>query len=306
MTAIDFSGRVAIVTGAGNGLGRSHALMLAERGAKVVVNDLGGAVDGTGKSAAAADEVATLIKSKGGSAVANYDSVTDMEGAKRIAQTALDSFGRIDVLINNAGVLRDKTLAKMDLDAFRFVVDVHLNGSANCTQAVWAAMKEQGYGRIVMTSSGAGLYGNFGQSNYGAAKMGLVGLMNVLKLEGARCGILVNTVAPIAATRMTADMMPAHTLPYLRPEYISAAAAYLASEACTQSGLVMSAGAGYFACARMEESAGVFYDVDRTPAPEMVAERFDEIFDFSRARHYESAPEYIDNILGRFASKAAE
>lgn len=301
---ISFENRVAIITGAGNGLGRSHALLLAERGAKVVVNDLGGNVDGTGASTSAADAVVAEIKANGGEAVANYDSVTDEEGARRIAQAALDAWGRIDVLINNAGVLRDKTLAKMPLDWFRFVIDVHLIGSFNCTQAVWATMKDQGYGRIVMTSSGAGIYGNFGQSNYGAAKMALVGLMNVAKQEGARSGILVNTVAPIAATRMTADLMPQHTLEYLKSEYISAATAYLASETCTQTGLLMSAGAGYFALARVEESQGSYFDVARAPSPEMVEERFAEISDFSAARPYESAKEYLDNILSRFAPKA--
>jgi NAD(P)-dependent dehydrogenase (short-subunit alcohol dehydrogenase family) len=301
---ISFTDRVAIITGAGNGLGRSHALMLAARGARVVVNDLGGAVDGTGASTTPAEAVVAEIRANGGEAVANYDSVTDEEGARRIAQAALDAWGRIDILINNAGVLRDKTLAKMPLDWFRFVMDVHVMGAVNCTQAVWAAMKDQGYGRIVMTSSGAGMYGNFGQANYGAAKMALVGLMNVLKQEGRKNGILVNTVAPIAATRMTAELMPQHTLEYLKSEYISAAAAWLASEACTQAGLLMSAGAGYFALARLEEGAGTYFDVGREPVPEMVEERFAEISDFSAARPYGSAQDYLDNILARFAPKS--
>lgn len=302
--SIDFRDRVAIITGAGNGLGKAHALMLAERGAKIVVNDLGGSVDGTGASASAADAVVTEIRNMGGEAIANYDSVTDDAGAARMAEAALETWGRIDILINNAGVLRDKSFAKMPLEAFRFVMDVHLMGAVNCTQAVWPAMKEQNYGRIIMTSSGAGMYGNFGQSNYGAAKMALVGLMNVIKQEGGRSGILVNTVAPIAATRMTAELMPQHTLEYLKSEYISAAVAYLASETCTQTGLLMSAGAGYFALARLEESAGTYFDPDRAPAPEMVEERFSEISDFSQARSYDSAQEYMDNILSRFAKSA--
>jgi len=298
---ISFKDRVVIITGAGNGLGKAHALMLAARGARVVVNDLGGNVDGTGASSSAADAVVSEIKASGGDAVANYDNVTSEDGARRIAQSALDQWGRIDVLINNAGILRDKTLAKMPLDWFRSVIDVHLIGSFNCTQAVWGTMKEQGYGRIVMTSSGAGIYGNFGQSNYGAAKMALVGLMNVAKLEGHKNGILVNTVAPIAATRMTAELMPRHTLEHLKSDYISAATAYLASENCTETGLLMSAGAGYFALARVEESAGTYFDMDREPSPEMVEERFAEISDFSASRPYQSAPDYLDNILARFS-----
>ena len=200
---IRFDGRVAIVTGGGSGLGRSHALLLAARGAKVVINDLGGAVDGSGRSTAAADHVVAEICAGSGVAVASYDSVSDTAGAERIVNIAVERFGRLDILVNNAGFLRDKTFAKMEIADFRAVVDVHLMGAVHCTRAAWPYMKERNYGRVVMTTSGAGLYGNFGQSNYGAAKMGLVGLMNVIKLEGARNGILVNTVAPIAATRMT-------------------------------------------------------------------------------------------------------
>ena len=302
MTEIDFTGRVAIVTGAGNGLGRSHALMLAERGASVIVNDLGGAVDGSGSSTTAADETVDLIRSMGGKAIANYDSVTDPQGAMRIVETAMNAYGRIDVLINNAGVLRDRTLAKMDMEAFRFVVDVHLIGSANCSRAVWGVMKDQGYGRIVMTTSGAGLYGNFGQSNYGAAKLGVVGLMNVLKLEGARGGITVNTVAPVAATRMTEAMMPTEALPHLRSDYISAAAAYLASDVCKDTGVILSAGAGYFACARFEECEGVFFDTDKPATPEMILDKFSEISDFSTARPFASATDYMNKVLARFSA----
>jgi NAD(P)-dependent dehydrogenase (short-subunit alcohol dehydrogenase family) len=297
---IRFDGRVAIVTGAGSGLGRSHALMLAARGAKVVVNDLGGAVDGTGQSKAAADRVVAEIAAAGGEALANYESVTDPAGAARMVAAATDRFGRLDILVNNAGTLRDKTFAKMDLADFRAVIDVHLMGSANCTAAAWPHMRERNYGRVVMTSSGAGLYGNFGQSNYGAAKMALVGLMNVLKLEGARNGILVNTVAPIAATRMTAELMPKHALPYLKPELVSAAVAYLCSETCQASGDVISAGAGYFARAQMMEGEGVFFDPDAPADPDAVAAAYGRIGDLTHARAFDSANDYIEKVLGRF------
>jgi NAD(P)-dependent dehydrogenase (short-subunit alcohol dehydrogenase family) len=303
---IRFDGRVAIVTGAGSGLGRSHALMLAARGAKVVVNDLGGGVDGGGRSSEAADRVVGEIRAAGGEAVANYDSVSDEEGARRIVESAKNQFGRLDILVNNAGILRDKTFAKMAAADFRAVVDVHLMGSVYCTAAAWPHMRDAGYGRIVMTSSGAGLYGNFGQSNYGAAKMALVGLVNVIKLEGRKNGILINTVAPIAATRMTEALMPQHALPHLKSEYVSAAVAYLCSEACQSSGLVMSAGAGYFARAQMMEAEGVRLGPDEAGDPDAVASHFGAIADMSRARPFESASEYVDHALAPFAASPVE
>ncbi len=298
---VRFDSRVAVVTGAGSGLGRSHALMLASRGAKVLVNDLGGAVDGSGRSKSAADRVVAEIEASGGSAAANYDSVSDPAGAERLIAGALERFGRLDILVNNAGILRDKTFAKMELADFRAVVDVHLLGAVYCTRAAWPHMKERNYGRIVMTSSGAGLYGNFGQSNYGAAKMALVGLMNVLKLEGAKNGILVNTVAPIAATRMTEELMPKHALPHLKSEYVSAAVAYLCSEACQVSGHVISAGAGYFARTQMMEGQGVFIEDGAAADPDAVAAAYERVSDLSHATPFASAPEYIDKVLGRFA-----
>jgi len=298
---VRFDSRVAVVTGAGSGLGRSHALMLASRGAKVLVNDLGGAVDGSGRSNSAADRVVAEIEASGGSAAANYDSVSDPAGAERLIAGALERFGRLDILVNNAGILRDKTFAKMELADFRAVVDVHLLGAVYCTRAAWPHMKERNYGRIVMTSSGAGLYGNFGQSNYGAAKMALVGLMNVLKLEGAKNGILVNTVAPIAATRMTEELMPKHALPHLKSEYVSAAVAYLCSEACQVSGHVVSAGAGYFARTQMMEGQGVFIEDGAAADPDAVAAAYERVSDLSHATPFASAPEYIDKVLGRFA-----
>lgn len=298
---VRFDGRVAVVTGAGSGLGRSHALLLASRGARVVVNDLGGAVDGSGRSNTAADRVVAEIEASGGTAAANYDSVSDPAGAERLVAGALERFGRLDILVNNAGILRDKTFAKMELADFRAVLDVHLLGAVYCTRAAWPHMKERNYGRIVMTSSGAGLYGNFGQSNYGAAKMALVGLMNVVKLEGAKNGILVNTVAPIAATRMTEELMPKHALPHLKSEYVSAAVAYLCSDVCQVSGHVISAGAGYFARTQMMEGQGVFIEDGAAADPDAVAAAYDRISDLSHATPFASAPEYIDKVLGRFA-----
>jgi NAD(P)-dependent dehydrogenase (short-subunit alcohol dehydrogenase family) len=298
--SIRFDGRVALVTGAGSGLGRAHALMLAARGATVIVNDFGGAADGTGRSTNAADSVVAQIQQAGGKAAANYDSVSDPDGALRMIDTAVQFGGRLDILVNNAGFLRDKTFGKADLADFRAVVDVHLMGSVYGTRAAWAIMKDQNYGRIVMTSSGAGLYGNFGQSNYGAAKMAVVGLMNVLKLEGERSGILVNAVAPIAATRMTEQLMPKHALPHLKSEYVSAAVAYLSSEQCKVTGHVISAGAGYFARTQMMESAGVFLDDENAANPDQVAAHFDRISDLAHATPFASAPEYVDKALARF------
>ncbi|MDX5359749.1 MAG: SDR family oxidoreductase, partial [Alphaproteobacteria bacterium] len=228
--SIRFDGRVAIVTGAGGGLGRAHALAFAERGAKVVVNDLGGAVDGTGGSSDAAKAVVEEIRAAGGEAVANGSSVTDEAGVARLVQDAMDAYGRIDILVNNAGILRDKTFAKMTLADFRAVLDVHLMGAAICSHAVWPVMRDQGYGRIVMTTSTSGLYGNFGQANYGAGKMGQVGLMQTLKIEGEKYNIRVNAVAPVAATRMTEDLLPEDFLKLLQPERVSPAVLYLASD----------------------------------------------------------------------------
>jgi len=228
--SINFQGKVAIVTGAGNGLGRSHALALAERGAKVVVNDLGGARDGTGASSDAAMEVVNLIQAAGGEAfahganVANFDEVEDM-----VTQT-MDKWGRVDILINNAGILRDKSFSKMDLADFKLVMDVHLMGSVNCTKAVWDIMREQNYGRIVMTTSSSGMYGNFGQSNYGAAKMAVLGFMNTLVLEGGKNNIHINALAPTAGTRMTEDLLPPAVLAMLTPESVTAGALVLCDE----------------------------------------------------------------------------
>ncbi len=243
---VEFNDRVAVVTGAGGGLGRRHAQLLAERGAAVVVNDPGGSVDGTGGTPAAADGVVEEIRANGGEAVAEYSSVATPEGGAAIAQKALDEFGRLDIVINNAGILRDKAFHNLDVEQVSAVLDVHLRGSFYVTMAAWPHMREQGYGRVVMTSSASGILGNFGQANYGAAKMGLVGLVNVLKLEGAKYNINVNAIAPIAVTRMTEELLGAFgiTSDQFGPELVSPAVAYLASEECELTGEIWSVGGG--------------------------------------------------------------
>jgi len=240
---INFEDRVAVVTGAGGGLGRSHALLLASLGAAVVVNDLGGDVRGDGTGSAMADAVVDEIKSSGGVAVAEYSSVTDHEAGEKLLAAALDEFGRLDVLVNNAGILRDRSFANLEAKDVEAVLDVHLRGAFRVTRAIFAHMKEGGYGRIIMTSSASGLLGNFGQANYAAGKMGLVGLMNVLKLEGAKYDIKVNSIAPIARTRMTEDLF-GEFIESFDPEAVSPAVAYLASENCEVSGDIWSVGGG--------------------------------------------------------------
>lgn len=271
---ISLEGRVAIVTGAGGGLGRCHALALAARGAKVVVNDLG---DEAGNPSAAALAVVEEIRAKGGEAIADGASVTDFPAVERMVARAMDAWGRVDILINNAGILRDKTFAKMSLDDFRLVMDVHLMGSVHCTKAVWDIMKQQNYGRIVMTTSSSGLYGNFGQSNYGAAKLALVGLMQTLALEGAKYNIRVNSLAPTAATRMTEGLLPEEVLRQLTPESVSPGVVFLASEnAPTRT--ILCAGAGSFETAHITLTRGVFIG-HGDDAPEQIAARFAEISD---------------------------
>jgi NAD(P)-dependent dehydrogenase (short-subunit alcohol dehydrogenase family) len=268
--AIDLSGRVAIVTGAGGGLGREHALLLARRGAKVIVNDLGGARDGHGNTLAAAQAVVDEIEAAGGIALADGASVTDETQVGAMVARALDAWGRIDILVNNAGILRDRTFAKLDLADFRAVVEVHLMGSVNCTKAVWDTMRAQGYGRIVMTTSSSGLWGNFGQSHYGAAKMGLVGLMKTLHQEGLRYGIHVNCLAPSAATRMTADIMPEAELIALDPARVAPAMlALVADEAPT--GMILCAGAGSFEAAHISMTRGVFIGTGEDAGDQVLA-----------------------------------
>ncbi len=254
---IRFDDQVVIVTGAGNGLGKCHALEFARRGARVVVNDLGGARDGTGGSSEAAESVVAEILAAGGEAVANGANVADYAQVEAMVADAIKRWGRVDVLVNNAGILRDKTFSKMELDSFQMVMDVHVGGSVNCTKAVWEQMREQQYGRIVMTSSSSGIYGNFGQTNYGAAKMGLIGFMNSLAIEGQKYGIHVNSLAPIAATRMTEDLMPKEVLELLQPDAVTPAVVFMASkDAPTKQ--IIAAGAGVFARVVIQETPGVF------------------------------------------------
>ena len=273
--AIEFKGRVAIVTGAGGGLGREHALALAARGARVLVNDLGGARDGSGGSATAAQAVADEIRAAGGEALANGASVTDPVAVQAMVQQAVDAWGRVDILVNNAGILRDKSFAKMELADFQLVVDVHLMGAVNCTKAVWALMNEQKYGRIVMTTSSSGLYGNFGQSNYGAAKMALVGLMQTLSLEGAKNNIRVNCLAPTAATRMTEGLMPQEVLDALKPEAVVPAMLVLAHESAPTR-TILCAGAGTFEAAHVTLTSGIHLGLG-DEVPEQLAERLAEV-----------------------------
>jgi NAD(P)-dependent dehydrogenase (short-subunit alcohol dehydrogenase family) len=243
MTDLGFDGRVAIITGAGGGLGRQHALMLARRGALVVINDLGGAVDGSGSDTSAAQLVVDEIRAAGGEAVANTDSVATPEGGAAIVQTAVDAFGKVDIVVNNAGILRDKSFHNMTPDLVDPVLDVHLRGAFNVTQPAWKIMREQGYGRVVSTSSAAGVFGNFGQANYGAAKMGLVGFTNVLAVEGAKYGIRANAIAPLAFTRMTEDILGS-LADKLQPELVSPLVTYLVHESCEATGRVFSVGGG--------------------------------------------------------------
>ena len=271
-----FDGRVAIVTGAGGGLGREHALALAKRGAKVVINDLGGARDGSGGSATAAEAVVAEIEAMGGEAIANAASVTDFAAVEAMVKAAMDKWGRIDILVNNAGVLRDKTFAKMEIADFQFVMDVHLMGAVNCTKAVWEIMRTQNYGRIVMTTSSSGLFGNFGQSNYGAAKMALVGLMQTLSIEGAKNDIRVNCLAPTAHTRMTEDLGAALPLEALGPELVSPGVLYLVSDNAP-SRCILAAGAGGFERAYVTLTQGI--RVTGEDAPEQIEARFAEISD---------------------------
>jgi NAD(P)-dependent dehydrogenase (short-subunit alcohol dehydrogenase family) len=272
---IDYDGRVAIVTGAGGGLGRSHALLLAAHGAKVVVNDLGGSRDGSGGGSEMADAVVTEIVDAGGEAVANYDGVHTWEGGQAIVQSAIEAFGRLDVVVNNAGILRDTSFAKLEEPQLDLVIKVHLYGAFHVARAAWAHLKDQGYGRIINTTSGSGLYGNFGQSNYSAAKLGLVGLTRTLAIEGAKYGITSNVIAPVAKSRMTEDIMPPALLERLEPDYVSPLVAYLASEACTDTGRIYSVGGGYMARVAILEGEGATFE--GVPSPDEVADAWGRI-----------------------------
>ena len=297
--SINFEGRVAIVTGAANGLGKSHALSLAKLGAKVVVNDFGGARDGTGGSSEAAEKVVAEIKAAGGEAIANGADVSSEEQVDAMVKQTLDQWGRIDILVNNAGILRDKSFAKMEMSDWDKVVAVHLTGSAICTRAVWPVMREQKYGRVIMTTSTSGLYGNFGQANYGAAKMGVAGLMNTLCLEGEKYDIKVNCVAPTAATRMTEDLMPKEVLALLEPEAITPAVLFLASDQAPNQRIVL-AGAGCYAMVRLMESDGIYLNEEER-TPDAIAARFEQLGDMGNAREMTNGGEHVTKILTKAA-----
>lgn len=299
--SIRFDDQVVIVTGAGGGLGRCHALEFARRGAKVVVNDLGGARDGTGGSSSAAEAVVAEIEAMGGEAIADGANVTKADEVQAMVDAAMSRWGRIDVLVNNAGILRDKTFAKMELGDFEMVVDVHLIGSVVCTKAVWEIMRQQQYGRIMMTSSSSGLYGNFGQANYGAAKLGLVGFMNTLHLEGMKYNIHVNTLAPVAATRMTEDLMGEEVLAALKPELVTPAVIFMCSKDAG-SRQIIAAGAGGFARAAIIESEGILLTGDEATA-ENLAARWEEASDMSTARELQQGSEQSVKFLTALAKK---
>lgn len=293
---ITFNNKVAIVTGAGNGLGRSHALALAERGAKVVVNDLGGTRDGSGGSSSeAAKEVVRQILDAGGEAFADGANVTNYQQVEAMVAQAMDRWGRVDILINNAGILRDKSFAKMSLDDFQQVLDVHLMGSVNCTKAVWDIMRQQNYGRILMTTSSSGMYGNFGQTNYGAAKMAVLGLMNTLVLEGAKNNIRVNALAPTASTRMTEDLLPQELLDLLTPEAVTAGALVLCHEDAPNR-YILCAGAGGYASTRLFETEGVFLP-QAQQTPEAVLASWDEISNLGEQKNLESGAKQGEKFL---------
>lgn len=298
--SIRFDDRVAIVTGAGNGLGKSHALELARRGAKVVVNDLGGSRDGSGSSLSAAEEVVHEIEAAGGQAMANGANVTKMDEVQAMVDAAMAKWDRVDVLINNAGILRDKSFIKMELSDFQMVVDVHLMGAVHCTKAVWPIMRNASYGRIVMTTSSSGLYGNFGQTNYGAAKMGLVGFMHTLCLEGAKYDIRVNALSPIAATRMTEDIMQEDALNELTPESVTAGVIVLVGEDAPNRA-ILAAGAGGYARAVVSETPGIYLPAGEQ-TPENVAANWDKIADPKGAEEYTQG--FMQSV--KFLTRAAE
>ncbi len=294
MGELRFDGRVAIVTGAGGGLGRSHALVLAARGAKVVVNDLGGSAHGSGQSTSAADKVVAEIRAMGGEAVANYDSV---ENGEAIVKTALDAFGTVDIVINNAGILRDVSFNKMTQGDWDLVLRVHLTGSMSVSHAAWPIMRDKGFGRIVMTTSAAGIYGNFGQANYSAAKLGILGLANTLAEEGRSKNVLVNTIAPLAASRLTETIMPPQLLEMLQPEAVSPLVAWLCHEECKETKSLFEVGAGYIAKLRWERTAGYFFPNKRPFTLDDVAKRWQKITDFSESTHPTNTTESITPII---------
>ena len=295
---IRYDGQVAIVTGAGNGLGRSHAIQLAARGAKVVVNDLGGTVDGSGGGSTASQAVVAEIEAAGGEAMAHGANVADFEQVQDMVAKTMERWGRVDILVNNAGILRDKSFGKGSLEDFKLVLDVHLMGSVNCTKAVWEIMREQNYGRIVVTTSSSGLYGNFGQSNYGSAKMGVIGMMNTLAQEGAKNNVKVNALAPTAGTRMTEGLIPDQAFALMTPETVTPAVLYLVSQdAPTRT--IVAAGAGGYAVAKIVETDGIYLD-DADQTPEAIAEHWDAIAN-SEPKQLQAGFEQTVKFLGKAA-----
>ncbi|MEM1133537.1 MAG: SDR family NAD(P)-dependent oxidoreductase [Pseudomonadota bacterium] len=292
---ISFNDRVAIVTGGGNGLGREHCLAYARLGAKVVVNDLGGAPDGTGSSTSAAQSVVDEIRAAGGEAIANGANIAKRDEVDAMVEAAMAEWGRVDILVNNAGILRDKSFAKMELDDFQAVVDVHLMGTANCCKAVWPIMREQNYGRIVMTSSSSGIFGNFGQANYSAAKMAVVGLMNTLHLEGTKLDIRVNTIAPFAGTRLLEGLMPDDLLALAAPGQVTPAVLFLTSHDAP-SRTMMGAGAGAFSVVHIYETNGKFLGTEGVSADD-IATNWEEISSAQNERESQNAGEQSQHFL---------
>ena len=299
--AIRFEDKVVVVTGAGGGLGRAHALLFARHGAKVVVNDLGGRAQGEGANASAADRVVEEIRQAGGTAVANHDSVTD--GGK-IVQQALDSFGRIDVVVNNAGILRDKTFHKMEDADWDLVYRVHVEGAYKVTRAAWPHMREQGYGRVIFTASTSGIYGNFGQSNYGMAKLGLYGLTRTLGLEGRKNNILVNAIAPTGGTRMTEGLIPPQVFEQLKPELVSPLVVFLASEQCQETSGLFEVGGGWMGKVRWERSLGAGFDPKAGFDAEDVAANWQQICDFENAAHPADNMEALKEMMANLQKHA--
>ena len=293
--SIRFDDQVAIVTGAGGGIGKEHALELARRGAKVVVNDLGGSVDGSGTSDAA-EAVVQQIKDAGGEAMANGASVTDLSAIQDMVKEVMDKWGRIDILVNNAGILRDKSFHNVTLDDFNLVMDVHFQGTLNCTHTIYPIMREQGYGRIVFTSSSSGVYGNFGQSNYGAAKMAIVGLMNTLKIEGQKYNVFSNSITPVAYTRMTEGLIPEDFGKNLQPEYVTPAVIYLSGKDAPN-GVIIAAGAGVYARIITHETMGVSLGTGEDMTPENIAANWDTISDMDDARALQNGGEQTLKIF---------
>jgi NAD(P)-dependent dehydrogenase (short-subunit alcohol dehydrogenase family) len=292
--SMDFEGKVVIVTGAGGGLGRAHALLFARHGARVIVNDLGGSAHGEGANASAADQVVAEVRDAGGEAVANHDSVTDGD---KIVQNALDTYGRVDVVVNNAGILRDKSFAKMEDADWDLVYRVHVEGAYKVTRAAWPHLREQNYGRIIFTSSTSGIYGNFGQANYGMAKLGLYGLTRTLAIEGRKNNILVNAIAPTGGTRMTEGLIPASVFDLLKPELVSPLVVFLGSEQCPDSGGLYEVGGGWMGKVRWERSLGAGFDPRAGFSPQDVAAQWASISDFSNAVHPADNAEALKEMM---------